>query len=308
MIITALLFIIGLALLVKGADYFVDGGGGLATRYGVSPTTIGFTVIAFGTSLPEWVVSINAIIINKPDIALGNVVGSNIANIALVLGLCAALKPAVVGHNRESGKALYHETALMIAATLIFVLLSLRGTIDLVAGIILLVSFILILRSLWKTGKTDGEPIKSHGQKDWILTIGGLIAVIAGAQLLLDSAVTLAEFLGIPAFVIGLTIVAVGTSLPELVTSVVAILKGNAGISVGNILGSNIFNILFVLGSGALIRPVPIPGLFDIGVMALLSLATVPLFAATDRFTRYWAVLLLLGYGTYMVWLFGILA
>jgi cation:H+ antiporter len=308
MIISALLFIIGLALLVKGADYFVDGGSGLATRYGVSPTTIGFTVIAFGTSLPEWVVSINAIIISKPDIALGNVVGSNIANIALVLGLCAFLKPAVAGYDRETGKALHHETALMIAATFVFVLLSLRGSIDLGAGIVLLVSFILILRSLWKTGKTNGEPITSHGQKDWILTIGGLVAVVAGAQLVLESAVTLAEFLGIPAFVIGLSMVALGTSLPELVTSVVAILKGNAGISVGNILGSNIFNILFVLGSGALIRPVPIPGLIDIGIMALFSLATVPLFAARDRFTRYIAVLLLLGYGAYMAWLFGILA
>ncbi|NYT05344.1 MAG: calcium/sodium antiporter [Methanomicrobiales archaeon] len=307
MVITALLFLLGIALLVKGADYFVDGGGGLAARYGVSPTTIGFTVIAFGTSLPEWVVSVNAVIIDAPDIAFGNVVGSNIANIALVLALCAALKPAITGHDPGSQATLMHETWLMIAATAAFLLLALRGVIDLAAGVLLLAVFAAILRTLWKHASAGGEPVQSHGKNDYIMTFGGLVAVIAGAQIVLDSAVSLATLFGVPAFIIGLSMVAVGTSLPELVTSVVAIAKGNPGISVGNILGSNIFNILFVLGCGALIRPVPVPGIRDIAVMGIISLAVVPLFFGTDRFTRGWAVLLLAAYAAYMAVLFGML-
>jgi len=290
MLIQLLLFTVGLLLLVKGADYFVEGGSGLAARYGVSQATIGFTIIAFGTSLPEFVVSINAIASGNEGIALGNVLGSNIANIALVLALCAIIQPAVFYMAKETRRGLFYETFFMITATVIFALLALRGVLDFISGIILLTSFFLILWYLWT---------KSHGNIDIAYTIGGLIAVAIGSQLLLDSAVTIAEFFGIPSFIIGLSIVAIGTSLPELATSLVAIIKGNAGISIGNILGSNIFNLLLVMGTGTLIRPVSIPAFSDIIVTGLFSLAVIPFLMNKNRLTRCWGVLLLVAYFVY---------
>lgn len=299
MMLSLLLFVIGLALLIKGADLFVDGGGGLAARFGVSTTTIGFTVIAFGTSLPEFVVSVNAIATGNAEIGLGNVVGSNIANLGLVLALCAVIMPAVVG-ERYGQAPLRHETRLMLAATAVFALLCLRGTLDPISGIVSLLVFVLILNSLWRSGQTENEPIVSHGWRDYLETAGGLIAVIIGAQLVLDGAVAIAAAFGIPAYIIGLSMVAVGTSLPELVTSVVAILKGSGGISVGNILGSNIFNLLFVMGCGTLIRPVPIPDLYNIAVMVAFSLAVIPLVWGYGRLIRGWAALMLVGYAAYI--------
>lgn len=306
MLITVLLFCIGLALLVKGADFFVEGGSGLAKRFGVSAVTIGFTIIAFGTSLPEFLVSINAILMQNSDIALGNVLGSNIANIALVLALCALIKPSLVGWKAFS-HTIREESMLMLGATAAFILLAFRGVLDLVAGVILLVLFIIILWTLWRSVKNDRDGIESHGNLDYLYTGGGLISVILGSQLLLDNAVILAEMLGIPTFIIGISIVAVGTSLPELVTSVVAILKGNPGISAGNILGSNIFNLLLVMGCGALIRPIPIPNFTDVLIMGVFSAAVLPLFCCDERFTRSWALILILCYAGYIGVLFGIL-
>jgi cation:H+ antiporter len=302
MIIAIILFVIGLALLIKGADFFVEGGGGLAARFGVSPTTIGFTVIAFGTSLPEFVVSVNAIASGNAEIGLGNVVGSNIANLGLVLALCAVIMPAVVGKRRGQAP-LRHETLLMLFATAVFIALSLRGVLDLFSGIVSLIAFALILNSLWKSGRTEEEPIVSHGRRDYAETVGGLVAVIIGSQLVLDASVDLATTLGIPAYIIGLSMVAVGTSLPELVTSVMAIVKGRGGISVGNILGSNIFNLLFVMGCGTLIRPVPIPDLYNIAIMGAFSLAVIPLVRGHGRLIRGWAALMLISYVAYIAML-----
>ncbi len=299
MIVSIILFVIGLTLLIKGADLFVEGGGGLAARYGVSTTTIGFTVIAFGTSLPEFVVSVNAIATGNADIGLGNVVGSNIANIGLVLALCALLKPAVVGERRGQAP-LRHETLLMLGATAVFIALSFRGVLDLFSGIVSLVVFAFILNSMWKSGRTEDEPIVSHGKRDYLETIGGLIAVIIGSQLVLEGAVNIAAIFGIPTYIIGLSMVAVGTSLPELVTSVVAILKGSGGISVGNILGSNIFNLLFVMGCGTLIRPVPIPDAVNLAIMGVFSLAVIPLIWGHGRFIKGWSALMLIGYAAYI--------
>ncbi|MDG6257692.1 MAG: calcium/sodium antiporter [Methanomicrobiaceae archaeon] len=299
MILSIVLFVLGLALLIKGADYFVEGGGGLAARYGVSTTTIGFTVIAFGTSLPEFVVSVNAIATGNADIGLGNVVGSNIANLGLVLALCAVLKPAVVGERRGQ-TPLRHEALLMLAATAVFIGLSLRGVLDVSSGIVSLVVFAFLLNSLWKSGRTEDEPIVSHGNRDYAETVGGLIAVIIGSQLVLDGAVAIADAFGIPAYIIGLSMVAVGTSLPELVTSAVAILKGSGGISVGNILGSNIFNLLFVMGCGTLIRPVPIPNMVHLAIMGAFSLAVIPLIWGHGRMIRVWAALMIAGYAAYL--------
>ena len=307
MLIQLLLFTVGLLLLVKGADYFVEGGSGLAARYGVSQATIGFTIIAFGTSLPEFVVSINAIASGNEGIALGNVLGSNIANIALVLALCAIIQPAVFYMGKNTRKGLFYETFFMITATVIFALLALRGVLDFISGIVLLTSFFLILWYLWRRGPSTDADTKSHGKIDIAYTIGGLVAVAIGSQLLLDSAVTIAEFFGIPSFIIGLSIVAIGTSLPELATSLVAIIKGNAGISIGNILGSNIFNLLLVMGTGTLIRPVHIPAFSNIIVTGLFSLAVIPFLMNKNRLTRCWGSLLLVAYFVYLAFLFGIL-
>ncbi|MDD3112123.1 MAG: calcium/sodium antiporter [Methanofollis liminatans] len=304
MILEVILFLAGIALLIKGADLFVGGGGGLAARFGVSPAIIGFTVIAFGTSLPEFVVSINAVIVNDAGIALGNVLGSNIANIALVLALCAFIRPALV----SGGMANLRETALMLAATGVFCLCALRGVLDLPAGIVMLATFAVILAVLARGGGvTDGGGIRSHGRRDILLTVGGLAAVVIGSQLVIDGAVAIAGFFQIPTFVIGLSIVAVGTSLPELATSLVAIMKGEDAISVGNLLGSNIFNLLFVMGIGALIRPVPVANLTDTLIVAAFSVAVIPLFLGSDRWTRLWAVGLMAAYAVYIAFIFGMI-
>lgn len=305
MILTVLLFIVGLALLIKGADYFVEGGGGLAARYGVPSAVIGFTIIAFGTSLPEFVVSINAIITDNPDVALGNILGSNIANIALVLALCSIISPAVIARAEGEKSKVYTETMLMLAATAVFAVVCLDNLVSLFDGIILLVAFVAILCIIYKRiGKEPGTKIEIHGNLDWGYTVGGLVAVIIGSQLVLDSAVTIATALGIPAFVIGMSMVAVGTSLPELATSLVAILKGDAGISAGNLLGSNIFNLLMVLGTGALIRPLAIPHFSDIIILVLFSLAVIPLIKGSPKVTRIWGGVLLVAYLAYMVFLY----
>lgn len=307
MIIEGILFLVGIALLVRGADFFVGGGSGLAARFGVSAATIGFTVIAFGTSLPEFVVSVDAATSGDVGIALGNVLGSNIANIALVLALCAFIRPHLVGKNSDGHDSTLWETGLMLAATAVFVLFALRGTLDLFAGAGMLAAFAVILALLWRHGKGEEESgVESHGNRDLLLTIGGLAAVIVGAQFVVDGAVAIAGALGVPTFVIGLSIVAVGTSLPELATSLMAIVRGESGISVGNILGSNIFNLLVVMGVAALIRPVPVESISDTLITAAFAVAVVPLFMGGERFTRVWALLLLAAYAGYMAMIFGV--
>lgn len=306
MIITFILFIAGLLLLVKGADYFVEGGGGLAARYGVSPTTIGLTVIASGTSLPEFGVSINALLSGDQGIATGNIIGSNIANIALVLAICAFIKPAIVHSSveRKGRFSLGDEAYLMIAATVIFAAFAVTGTIGFIGGVVFLTAFILILIYLWKNGAVESEDVISHGKKDYIFIIGGLLGVVAGSQLLLMSSISIAQFFGIPSFIIGMSMVAVGTSLPELMTSLVAILKNQGGISVGNLFGSNIFNLFFVLGIGALLTPVTIPSYSDVLIMCGFTAGGLLLFAGNEKFTRFFAVVLLAGYFLYMALLF----
>ncbi|WAI01909.1 calcium/sodium antiporter [Methanogenium organophilum] len=300
-----LLFLFGMGLLIKGADYFVEGGGGLAARYGVSSATIGFTVIAFGTSLPEFVVSVNAVISGNSGVALGNALGSNIANIALVLALCALISPAMFMTGPSGKGRVQNETILMIAATVFFALLALTGELTQISGVLMLAGFGVILYIIWKKlGTEPVEKIEVHGRMDWALTAGGLVAVIIGSQLVLDSAITIAEAFGIPEFVIGMTIVAFGTSLPELATSLMAILRGDLGISAGNLMGSNIFNLLLVLGTGAIIRPIPIPSYTDVLVVLVFSLAVIPIVKGKPKVIRAWAAILVVAYFTYVISLY----
>ena len=306
MIVTVIIFIVGVALLVKGADLFVGGGSGLALRHSISPALIGSTIIAFGTSLPELVVSTNAAATGNSDIALGNVIGSNIANVALVLALCTFIQPGMVAASGTSRSALIRHTMLMLAATAAFALFALRGTLDIVAGTVFLLLFVGILFILLRERREEGEVvIRSHGWADALYIGLGLVAVIVGAQLVVDGAVTLAEAFGIPAFVIGVSVVAVGTSLPELATSIVAAVRDEGSISIGNILGSNIFNLLLVLGISLLLAPATIGSWTDIIVVVLFSVAILPLLFARPSVVRGWSVLLLVGYVAYMAWIFG---
>ncbi|MCK9299305.1 MAG: calcium/sodium antiporter [Methanoculleus sp.] len=306
MIVTVIIFIVGVALLVKGADLFVGGGSGLALRHSISPALIGSTIIAFGTSLPELVVSTNAAATGNSDIALGNVIGSNIANVALVLALCTFIQPGMVAASGTSRSALIRHTMLMLAATAAFALFALRGTLDIVAGTVFLLLFVGILFILLRERREEGEVvIRSHGWADALYIGLGLVAVIVGAQLVVDGAVTLAEAFGIPAFVIGVSVVAVGTSLPELATSIVAAVRDEGSISIGNILGSNIFNLLLVLGISLLLAPATVGSPIDIIVVVLFSVAILPLLFARPSVVRGWSALLLLGYVAYIAWSFG---
>ncbi len=301
-LISAIGFIVGIVLLVKGADLFVGGGSGLAARYRISPTLIGFTVIAFGTSFPELVVNIEAAVADAPELALGNILGSTIANIALVLSLCAIVNPAVI--TKEPGVRGINEVLLMLGAVALFSLLALRMAFDLPAGIVMLVSFALIMWTLWKRGVSTETTFESHGLQDYLLTGGGLLAVIIGANLLVTTATDIALILGISPFIIGVSMVAVGTSLPELATSLVAVVRGEGGISVGNIIGSNIFNLLFVMGAAAVIRPIPIGSYADILVMVAFTVAIIPFFVESDRIRRWWALVMLTGYAGYIALLY----
>ncbi len=232
MIVTAIIFCIGLALLVKGADAFVAGGGGLAIRHRVSPALIGFTVIAFGTSLPELVVSVNAAATGNGAIALGNVLGSNVANIALVLALCTLIKPEMMLATPESRAGLLRHTGLMLAATAVFAVLALRGVLDALAGVVLLAVFAGTLTILWRERKeVDGDQIETHGKRDILFIALGLAAVVIGSQLVLMGALDIADAFGIPAFVVGMSMVAFGTSLPELATSIIAAVRNQGAIS-----------------------------------------------------------------------------
>lgn len=306
MILTAIMLAIGLALLIKGADLFVGGGSGLALRHRISPALIGSTIIAFGTSLPELVVSVDAATTGNTGIALGNVIGSNIANIALVLALCTFIRPTMITTSGASRSALVRHTGLMLAATAAFALLAMRGTLDALAGGVFLALFAVILYLLIREGREEeGVDIRSHGRADILYIALGLIAVVVGARLVVNGAVTIAEAFGIPAFVIGLSVVAIGTSLPELATSLVAAVKDEGAISIGNILGSNIFNLLLVLGTSLLLAPAIVGSPLDIVAVVFFSVAILPLLFARPSVVRGWSILLLVGYVAYIAWSFG---
>jgi cation:H+ antiporter len=264
-----LLLVLGFILLVKGAEFAVSGGSGLAEHFRISPVIIGLTVIAFGTSAPELAVTITSAVGGKSGIAVGNVIGSNLINLLLVGGLAAAVKPMVVH------KALIRRDFLFsLLAALFIVMLSVRPffggddffVINRFSGFLLLSVFaffmILLLMEARKDRKTsyEEEGIKERSLfLNMIYTVGGLAGIVCGGDLVVESATKIAVAFGLSETFIGLTVVSFGTSLPELVTSVVAIRKGSNEIAMGNIIGSNIFNLLLVLGTAAAIAPVSVP-------------------------------------------------
>ncbi len=299
----ALLIVGGLVLLVVGGELFVRGAVQIAERMGISPLLIGLTLVGFGTSTPELVTSVKASLADSPGIAVGNIVGSNIANILVILGLAALITPIAVGRG-----ALRRDGTIVAAVALAFTGVSLFGTLDRAVGTLFLLGLVAYVAYAWREERR-GEPdhaaafekaqafeevhpsglhatnasAPGAGWKGVAISVGfafgGLAVVVLGGGLLVDGAVGLARGLGVSETVIGLTIVAIGTSLPELVTSVIAALRRHADVALGNVLGSNIYNILGIGGATALIAPTPIPaaivaydGWVMLGVSLLLLL------------------------------------
>lgn len=252
--LTYALLIIGLGLLFLGGDWLVHGASAIATRYGVPPMIVGLTIVGFGTSTPELLVSVQAAINGQSGIAIGNVIGSNIANILLIGGITALIAPMLTPL-----KPLQRDLFVMLAATLALPLVLWSGHIGVIEGLFLLTGLIaFLILSLRSIDRTDTADIISLPL--WKSALGiliGLGALMLGANLLVSSASTIARTYGVSEAMIGLSIVAIGTSLPELATSVTAALRGQRDIAIGNIIGSNIFNILFILGLTAVIAPIP---------------------------------------------------
>ena len=306
LLIASALFCTGLILLVKGADWLVKGGAGLAVKWGIPSGIVGFTIIAFGTSLPEFFVTTNAVLIGKDDIGLGNVVGSNIFNIAFILALCVLVKPGPI-LTPETRPILWKELALTILATVLYITLTLRGILDIYSSVLFLGGFAVILLYICKKGIVPPEEgLQSHGNLDYLHTILGLAGVIGGSSLFLSGAIDLATIFLIPPYIIGLSIVAAGTSIPELVTSLVAILKNYGGVSAGNLLGSNYFNLLFILGVGSLIHPVTVPEQTTNLILLAVTFCMIPMFILKKNWMlRAWALLVFSGYILYLFMMYA---
>ena len=304
-LVDLLLLIVGFAMLVKGADWFVEGAAGIAQKFGIPQLVVGLTIVAMGTSAPEAAVSITAALKGTADIAVGNVVGSNILNILIILGLTGLITSVAVQKS-----TLFIEIPYMLVVTIVLLIMGMMGnSINFVEGIILWVMFILYLGYLLvlaKKGKQEQEveESRSTGKLLFYVALGGVI-VVWGSNLAVDGATALAEVIGLSEKFIGLTIVALGTSLPELVTSVTAARKGNADIAIGNVVGSNIFNILFVLGTSALILPITFVPSFIVDFWVAVA-AGVLLWISTIRqkkLTRPWGIVMLIAYAAYFVYL-----
>lgn len=303
---SALLVVVGIVLLYLGGEVLVRSASGLAQRLGVRPMLIGLTVVAFGTSAPELAASLTAALSGTPEIAIGNVVGSNIANVGLILGLTAMIYPLA-----SDSRFVRREVPLMLGVTALLAPVLLAGSVRRWEGFVLLG---LLAGFLWLITRTGGSPVagteevrSGSGAPVW-LGLAGTVAGIAilwfGARALVGGAVDIATGLGVSQQVVGLTLVAVGTSLPELASSMVAALRRESDIILGNVIGSNVFNLLAVLGATAAVQPIRFDGRGvtpDVIVMAAFGLALLPLMGRTRRLGRTAGLLLVLAYVVYVV-------
>ncbi|MGE0111963.1 calcium/sodium antiporter [Aquabacterium sp.] len=312
-----LMFIGGLVALVLGAGWLVRGAAKLALSFGISPLVVGLTVVAFGTSAPELAVSAGAVLDGKVDIAIGNVVGSNILNVLLILGASAVITPLVV-HLQ----LIRQEVPIMIAASVALLLMMLDGVVvtwesALLVGAMVIYTVFLVWQSRRQSASADAEfegevDLNSTWDRHWSVQLGlillGLVALVTGSHFLVEAAVTTAKQWGVSDVVIALTIVALGTSLPEIATSVTAALKGQRDMAVGNVVGSNTFNILGCLGisgmlstSGLVVAESVIH--FDAWVMLAVALACLPIFITGREIARWEGVVFLLYYAAYTAYL-----
>ncbi len=316
--LTLILFVVGLGILILGAELLVRGASRLALGIGISPLVVGLTVVAFGTSSPELAVSIGAALTGQADIALGNVIGSNIANVLLILGISAVITPLVV-----TQKLVRRDVPLMIGVSVLLLLLGLDGRIGRLDGLLFFAGVVTytvlaIRQSRAENAAIAAEYAAEFGQagrpagRQMLLNVGamavGLALLMLGARWLVDGAVSIARLLGLSELVIGLTVIAVGTSLPEVATSVIASIRGERDIAVGNVVGSNLFNILSVLGLTAAVTPrgiaVPAQALrFDLPFMIAVAVACLPIFFTGYRISRWEGALFLAYYGAYTVYL-----
>ncbi|WP_210242828.1 calcium/sodium antiporter [Pararhizobium mangrovi] len=302
-----LLLAAGLVLLFAGGEGLVRGAVSFANRLGMPPLLVGMTVIGFGTSLPEFLVCLQAALRGSPDIAVGNIVGSNIANILLVVGVAAVLSPIVA-----RGTSLLRDTGVMVAACVALLLLGWSGGIGRVAGLVLFVSLVVYLAAAMlidraKEVEPDEEAAtRLSGWVEGLLLLGGFAALFVGAELLVGSAVRLARDAGLSEATIGLTVVAVGTSLPEIAAAISAAMRRQGAVVLGNVIGSNLFNILATLGLTAAIHPVDVSAdiaRFDVPVMTGLAVLLGLALALGGRFGRVLGLVMLAGYAAYVAML-----
>ena len=314
---TLMLFVVGGALLIVGAELLVRGASRLAIGAGIYPLVVGLTVVAFGTSSPEMAVTVGSAYAGEADVALGNVVGSNIFNVLFILGLSALLAPLVVAQQ-----LVRLDVPVMIGTSVLALLLALDGSVGRLDGLVLFAGIVgytvfLIRQSRKESAAVESEYEEAFGGESgkqgsaWVnfgLIVLGLALLVLGARWLVEAAVSTATALGVSELVIGLTIVAAGTSLPEVATSVLATIRGERDIAVGNVVGSNIFNILAVLGLGGLVSPggIPVPPgalAFDIPVMIAVAVATLPIFFTGYTIARWEGIVFLGYYVAYTVYL-----
>jgi cation:H+ antiporter len=312
--ITVVLFVAGLGLLVLGAEWLVKGASRLAAALGISPLVIGLTVVAYGTSSPEMAVSVKSALAGQADIAVGNVVGSNIFNVLFILGVSALITPLLV-----SSQLVRLDVPIMIGVSALTLFLAGDGSIGrldaaLLFGGVVAYTVFQVLQSRKESAAIREEYGKEYGPKQTstavnvALVAAGLVLLVLGSRWLVNGAVAFAQAFGVSELVIGLTIVAAGTSLPEVATSILAAVRGERDIAVGNVVGSNIFNILAVLGLSGLVAPSGLPvssalAAFDIPVMIAVAVACLPIFASGATIARWEGALFLFFYVAYTAYL-----
>lgn len=307
MILTLILFVVGFALLIKGADFLVDGAASVAKKFNIPNIAIGLTIVAFGTSAPEFAVNVFSSLSGKTDIAIGNIIGSNIANIFLILGIAAVIYPLTVKRGtawKEIPMSLLAAVLLGLMANDILIDGGARNVITRIDGLVLLSFFIIFMYYIYGIAKsgnglpTEEETKEMPMRRSTIFIIIGLVALVVGGKWIVDGAVAIAGFWGIKESIIGLTVVAVGTSLPELATSAVAAYRKHADIAIGNVVGSNIFNVFWIMGISSIVNPLPLQqgGNYDIFVMALASILLFTfLFIGKKHIIEKWQGVLFIG-------------
>lgn len=296
---------VGFGMLIKGADWFVDGSSGVARRFGIPQLVIGLTIVAMGTSAPEAAVSITAALKENADITIGNIVGTNILNILIILGVSSLFADLEVAKS-----TIRAEIPFMLVITAVLMLQGRDGVVGAGNGLTLLLLFGVYMAYLFWMAKKGREEVREADRKvplgkQIAMTIIGLVLVIWGSNVTVDAASALARIFGLSERLIGLTIVAMGTSLPELVTSVAAAMKENVDIAIGNIVGSNIFNILFIVGLSSLLTPIPFADLFIMDTLVAMAAATVlgGFCVQKGKLVTWHGFIMLVLYGAYLGWL-----
>ena len=316
MMLQVVMFVLGLLALIVGAEAMVRGASRLAVSWGISPLVVGLTVVAFGTSAPEMAVSVGAALSGTSDLAIGNVVGSNIANVLLILGISALVAPLLVDEQ-----IIRQEIPIMIGASLVVVAMALDGHIGrieagLLFALVIAYTVFLVVQSRRASQATEDEFSSEIATSQWdrhwsvqaALVLGGLALLVLGADWLVGAAVTFARVMGVSDLVIGLTVVAVGTSMPEIATSLIAALRGQRDIAVGNVVGSNLFNLLAVLGAAGLVSTsgLSVPDAarnFDLWVMLAVAFACLPILLTGREIARWEGGVFLGYYAAYLLYL-----